>query len=82
VKHGEAMTPEEIEEQFGKIRSAAIQAWVTMLLVCGLGVAFVGLPVLFVGLATVHTAGLPFVLSYVRRSRDRLLDEARRAATR
>ena len=67
------LTPKEIEDQYGKIRSAAVQFWLTMVILCGLGAAFVGAPLFFGGLAAVHTAGLPFVLAYARRWRDGLL---------
>ena len=64
-------------DQYGKIRSAALQSWITMLVVCGLGVAFVGAPIVFIALAALHTAGLPFVLLYVRRSREKQLDRVK-----
>jgi O-antigen ligase len=72
-----SLTPEEIVDQYGKIRSAALQSWITMLVVCGLGVAFVGAPIVFIVLAALHTAGLPFVLLYVRRSREKQLDRVK-----
>jgi hypothetical protein len=67
------LTPKEIEDQYGKIRSAAVQFWLTMVALCVLGAAVVGAPLLFIALAAVHTAGLPFVLAYARRWRDGLL---------
>jgi hypothetical protein len=70
------LTAVEIENQYRKIRSAAFQSWVTIVVVCALGVAFVGAPVVFVAVAAVHTAGLPLVLSYARRWRRGLLPES------
>jgi hypothetical protein len=67
------LTPKEIEDQYRKIRSAAVQFWLTMVVLCVLGAAFVGAPVVFIALAVVHTAGLPFVLAYARRWREGLL---------
>jgi hypothetical protein len=71
------LTRAEIEDQYGKIRSAAIQSWLTMLVVCGVGVLFVGWPAVFGAIAAVHTGGLPFVLGYARRWRDGLLKDGR-----
>jgi hypothetical protein len=78
----EQLTPQEIESQYGKIRGAALQSWLTVLIVCGLGVVFVDVPVVFGALAALHTAGLPFVLGYARRWRDGLLSQANGPAAR
>ena len=72
------LTLQEIDEQYGKIRGAALQSWVTMLIGCGFGVAFLGMPAVFGALAVLHTAGLPFVLAFVRRWRDGLVARERR----
>jgi len=72
------LTPAEVEDQYRKIRSAAVQSWLTMLVVCASGAVFVGWPAIFAALAAVHTCGLPFVLAYARRWRDGLLHEAGR----
>jgi hypothetical protein len=67
------LTPAEVEDQYRKIRSAAVQSWLTMLVVCASGAVFLGWPAIFAALAAVHTCGLPFVLAYARRWRDGLL---------
>jgi hypothetical protein len=73
VRTAEAMTPEEIEAQYAKIRSAALQFWLSIVLLCAIGTVILGLPVLFAAIALFHTAGLPFVLSYIRRWREAAL---------
>jgi hypothetical protein len=67
------LTPAEVEDQYRKIRSAAVQSWLTVLVVCASGAVFVGWAAFFAALAAVHTCGLPFVLAYARRWRDGLL---------
>jgi hypothetical protein len=72
------LTPKEIEDQYRKIRSAAVQFCLTMVVLCVLGAAFIGAPVAFIALAAVHTAGLPFVLGYARRWREGLTKSPKR----
>jgi hypothetical protein len=74
------LTPAEVEDQYGKIRSAALQSWLSMMLVCAVGIVLVGVPAVFIALAAVHSVGLPFVLAFARRWRDGLLEREKDGA--
>jgi hypothetical protein len=71
------LTAADVEHQYGQIRGAVVQSWLSMLILYALGFVFLGLPALFGTLAVIHTVGTPFLLAYARRWRDRLLEEIR-----